>query len=126
MTLAAVEEELSATREELAALKAAVPEIDLKVTALQAEVENLDLGYKVVTSGRDCKYITTKEQCSEAAKALGFATTEVTESSCCQPRPPGCRYRSESDQLYFNTDPDANGDCGDNGDGKKWDCICKK
>merc|ERR1712066_1132617 len=85
LALAATEEELSATRERLDAVESAASEIDLKVTALQAEVENLDLGYKVVTSGRNCKYITTKEECLEATKVLGFAVTRM-ENSGLSPR----------------------------------------
>ena len=129
MALAAVEVDLSAKEEELAALKAAVSEIDLKVPALQAEVEDLNLPYKVVTSGRDCKYITTKEECLEAAKALGFATTIVEVRSDLSPRPPGCRINDPTrDVAFLNTDPNGNADCGykSTTSNTPWDCICKK
>ena len=126
LALAAVEEELSAKEGRLAALEGAVPEIDLKVTALQADVEDLNLGYKIVTSGRNCKYITTQEECLEAAKALGLAATTVSASSSYSPRPPGCRTSSPTSIPHFNTDPNANADCGHVDGNNKWDCICKK
>ena len=127
MALAAVEEDLSAKEERLAAVESAASEIDLKVTALQAEVEDLNLPYKVVTSGRDCKYITTKEECLEAAKALGFAVTSVKEVKDTSPRAPGCQiyYSSQLTAVYLNTDPNANRDCGI-WSGPKWYYICKK
>ena len=68
LALAATEQQLDATRDELVALKA-------RVTALETVVEERPWfsGYKVVTSGRDCKWITTIEECREAARALGLA-----------------------------------------------------
>ena len=126
LALAAVEEELSATREELATLKVAAPEMDLRVTALETEVEELNVGYVLVHSGRNCKYITTTEECLEAAKALGYAATYAAAGSYLE-RPPGCRsYSTTINVVYLNTHPDANEECGVVVGGYKYPCLCKK
>ena len=130
MALAAVEEDVSAKEERLAAVESAASEIDLKVTALQAEVEDLNLPYKLVTSGRDCKSITTKEECLEAAKALGLGVTEAkgTSSWSDHLRPPGCIYQAPRPEAYLNLSSQGHADCGyrQHPVQDPWDCICKK
>ena len=125
LALAATEQQLDATRDELVALKALM--LDTRVTALETVVEERPWfnGYKVVTSGRDCKWITTVEECHEAAQGLGL--TVAFNGSWKESFPPGCQVRQDhrGQSVGFNSNLDSTGHCDTIGsDG--YNCFCKK
>ena len=81
----------------------------------------ISVSYKIVSSGRNCLWITTVAECETAAAALGFTSTVASSSGTMSPRPPGCRDSGSGTNLWFNTDLGSTADCGTLG----WDCLCK-
>ena len=81
----------------------------------------ISVSYKIVSSGRNCLWITTVAECEAAAAALGFTSTVASSSGTISDRPPGCRDTGSGTNLWFNTDLSSTADCGTQG----WDCLCK-
>ena len=80
--------------------------------------------YIIVESGQNCNWVTTKEECEEAARELA-ALGELTDTTAYihdwAHYPPACTIRSDGQHLDFDTDISATGICGV----EDRHCICK-
>ena len=76
-----------------------------------------DSEYSLVTTGRKCIRITTKDQCEKAAELLGMDDVEaatVTQTAYQEKHPPFCYYKpdeSEVHRLRFNPNSEGTGNC---------------
>ena len=79
--------------------------------------------YRLVSSGRNCSWIRSPEECEVAAKALGMSSTTAKVISLSTSYPKGCQGGNENIPLYFNNATSSSGNCGlHNG---KHTCICR-
>ena len=76
-------------------------------------------GYTRVTSGSTCTRITSKADCEEAARQLGFSDTSANEENESS-WPPYC-YGYGGSTIYFNLNANAVSDC----DSDNRICFCK-
>ena len=66
--------------------------------------------YHKVTSGSNCKRVTSKAECEEAARQLGLSDTEAHVEAPTPDYPKYCYYHGGS--LYFNDNADGTSTCG--------------
>ena len=72
---------------------------------------------KLLSDGRTCGWIQTKDDCEEAAKLLGLSDTDATSVSYGHPHPRGCFYHGA---LYFNRNSQSPTGCT-----SEISCLCK-
>ena len=75
-----------------------------------------DSEYSLVTAGRECIRITTKDQCEKAAKSLGMDDVEAStvEGKFQETNPPFCFYKQDElhrHRLRFNWNGAGMGNC---------------
>ena len=82
--------------------------------------DSRQIGYTGISIGSECKRVTSKAECEEAAIQLGLSDLEASEETAPD-WPPYC-YFYQMKTLYFNNDGYAISECDD----YSKVCICKK
>ena len=90
------------------------------VHSSESDQKNPIAGFTLITSGFNCDWIMTKEECETAATELGLSVTTAIVPGSGPSRVPYCHFKPSDPYLFFKADTSSN-PCSN-----ERKCICKQ